>query len=152
MKKLLIIFALSIIFAGCDAILGTEIARLPINQVSTEENLIIKETTINLKAGDELAIWSDMDMEYDGEVSLIFRVEILKNGKKTGEFEVDPMEKNLTVGEVKTSLMDKTNWSFTGKNSDITIDEDAEYTFKAILIASENSSLVINKAELFFKK
>ncbi|WP_254160693.1 hypothetical protein [Chryseosolibacter histidini] len=48
--------------------------------------------------------------------------------------------------------MDKTSWSFSGKNSEIKIEEDAQYTFKGILVASDNPSLKVTKAEVFFRK
>jgi hypothetical protein len=79
-------------------------------------------------------------------------VEIWKDGKNTGGFEVDPTEKKITIGEVKTTVMDKTDWSFSGKNSVYKIEEDGKYTFKGILVASENSSLKVTKAEVVFKK
>lgn len=146
------LLALSLVLTGCDAMLGKEVGRLQINQLSSEGNLVVKETTLDLKKDDEIAIWSDMDIEYEGDVDLRFRVEILKNGEKMGGFEIDPTKKNITTGEVKTTLMDKTSWSFSGKNSEITIEEDAQYTFKGILVASENPSLKVTKAEVFFRK
>lgn len=152
MKTLLRLLAVSLVLTGCDAITGKEVGRLQINQLSTEGNLIIKEATLDLKKDDEIGIWSDMDIEYEDYVALRFRVEIWKDGKQMGGFEVDPTEKNITMGEVKTTLMGKTDWSFSGKNSEYKIEEDGKYTFKGILVASENPSLIVNKAEIVFKK
>lgn len=141
------------ILVSCNAITGEEVARLPINQVSTsDDNLIVKETSLKLKKDEEIAIWSEMDMEYEGDVALRFKMEILKDGEKYGALEVDPTDKNVTIGEVKTSIMDKTKWSFSGKNAEIKIEEDGNYTFRAILAASENPTLKIDKAELILKK
>lgn len=142
-----------LLFTGCSALTGEEIGRLPINQVSTDDdNLVIKELSLDLKKGDEIAIWSDMDIEYEGDVAMRFRVEILKNGENFGGLEIDPTDKNITIGEIKTSLMNKTDWSFSGKNSEIKIEEDGNYTFKGILVASENRTLKVNKAEVVLKK
>jgi len=156
MKKIQLLFIILISVAfltGCDALTGKEIARIPVNQISVNDsNLIIKETSIALKKGDEIGIWSDMDLEYEGDIYLRFKLEILKNGKKLGKLEIDPLEKSVTIGEVKTTVMDKTNWSFTGKNSEITIEEDATYTFKAILIGVVNPTLIVKKAEIVLKK
>ena len=156
MNKLLPIIGASILTLlsySCSALLGEEVARLPINQVSTDDdNLIIMETTLSLKQGEEIAFWSDIDIAYEGPVALRFRIEILIDGQSIDTFEIDPTDKNITMGEVKTTVMDKTNWSFTGKNYDILIEESGEYTFKAFLVASENPSLVIDKAELVIKK
>ena len=156
MKKIQLLFIILISVAfltGCDALSGKEIARIPVNQISVNDsNLIIKETSIALKKGDKIGIWSDMDLEYEGDVYLRFKLEIWKNGEKLGKLEIDPLEKNVTIGEVKTTLMDKTNWSFTGKNSEITIEEDATYTFKAILVGVANPTLKVKKAEIVLKK
>jgi len=156
MRKLLSIFILSVsltLLIGCDALTGEEVARLSINQISSDDNnLILKETSLNLKKDEEIAIWSDMDIEYEGDVELRFRIEILKNGENFGELEIDPTDKNITIGEVKTSLMGKTDWSFSGKNSEIKIEEDGNYTFKGILVASENPTLKVTKAEIVLKK
>ncbi|HEY0656421.1 MAG TPA: hypothetical protein VGD65_24980 [Chryseosolibacter sp.] len=152
MKKIFPFLGLSVVLLSCDALTGEEIARLSINQVSTEGNLVVKEATLDLKKDDEIAVWSDMDLEYEGDVQLRFRLQVWKDGKQTGAFEIDPTEKRITLGEFKTTLMNKTEWTFSGKNSDIKIDEDGNYTLKAILVASDNSTLKVNKAEVFFKK
>jgi hypothetical protein len=152
MKTLLTLLLISVVLTGCDALVGKEVGRLPINQLSTEENLVVKETTLDLKKDDEIGIWSDMDVEYEGDVALRFRMEIAKNGKTIGGFELDPMEKNITLGEIKTTLGNKTDWSFSGKNSSYTVEEDGQYTFKGILVASENPSLKVTKAEVVLKK
>ncbi len=140
------------LFTGCSSLTGEEIARLKINAVSSSVNFIDDEVTIALKKGDEIALWSDMDMEYDGDVNLRFRIKMFKDGTKTSELEIDPTQKNITIGEVKTKIMNSTKWSFSGKNSEIKIEEDGNYTLKSILVASKNPSLKVNKAELVLKK
>ncbi|TCI84526.1 hypothetical protein [Tenacibaculum sp. M341] len=147
------VFLITIILIGCSVLTGKEVARLSINEVSTENaNLIIKETSLNLKKDEEIAIWSDMDIEYEGDIALRFRLEILKDGEDFTRLEIDPTEKNITIGEIKTSLMNKTNWSFLGKNSEIKIEEDGNYTFRGILVSSKNPTLKVNKAEIVLNK
>jgi len=155
MKKRLSIFTcvLSLAFVTGCGFTGEEVARLPINQISTgDDTLFIKEATLDLKKDEEIAIWSDMDIEYEGDVVLRFKIEILINGEVFGGLEIDPTDKNITIGEVKTSFMGKTNWSFTGKNSELQIEDDGSYTFRGILLASENPSLKVKKAEIVLKK
>lgn len=151
MKAIVSVLSLSLLMA-CTALTGEEVARLPINQLSTDDELRIRETTINLTKGDELGIWSDMDIEYEGDVDLKFIIEILKDGKEFQTLELDPREKNISLGEVRTSIMGKTDWSFEGKNTEVEIEEYATYTFKAYLIASDNPSLKVTKAEIILKK
>ncbi|WP_420572473.1 hypothetical protein [Kordia sp.] len=132
---------------------GEEIARLEINQVSTHtDNLVIKEVDLALKKGDEIAFWSEMDFKYEGNAELRFKIEILKDGEKYGGLEIDPTDKNMTIGETKTVFNSKTNWSFTGKNAEIEIKEDGKYTFKGILVATKNATLEITKAEVVLKQ
>lgn len=152
MKKSLKILVLAILFSSCSALTGEEIARISIKEISTENNLKIEQTTLDLKKGEEIAIWSEMDMKYEGDLGLRFRIEILKNDSTYKQLELDPMEKNITIGETKTSIMGKTNWSFSGKNGELLIDEDAKYTINAILVSSDNPSLVLTKSDLVFKK
>ena len=137
---------------ACNLITGEEIARIPVNRVSTEDNYVIEEASVELKKDDQIAIWSEMDMEYEGEIELRFRIEVLKDGEEFGGMEVDPTDKNITIGEVRTEIMAKTTWEFSGKNSEITIEEDGNYTFKVLLASSENPSLNIKKAEIVLKK
>jgi hypothetical protein len=145
-------FVAFLLFVGCSALTGEEVGRLAINQVSSEENLIKKESSVVLKPGDEIALWAEMDMEYEGDVTILFRIAITKDGKNLGNMEVDPRKKDMTIGEVKTSIGDKTSWSFSGRGAVIPIAEDGNYKFEAILVASDNPSLVIKKAELVLKK
>ncbi|WP_397362309.1 hypothetical protein [Olleya sp. R77988] len=150
-KKLIAVLILPLFLIGC-GLTGEEIARLDINKLSTNNNFIVKEAILDLKKGDKIAFWSDMDMEYAGKVDLRFRLKIFKKGTEMSQIDIDPTKKNITIGEVKTTLMGKTNWSFTGKNHQLKIEEDGTYGFKAVLISSKHPSLKINKAELVIKK
>ena len=48
-----------------------------------------------------------MDFKYEGEVVLRFRLEILIYGENYSGLEIDPTDKNITLGEVRTSVMAK---------------------------------------------
>lgn len=152
MKKHITAFALLILLISCGALTGEEIARLQINKLSTNGNIIAKDVTLDLKKGEEIAFWSDMDMEYQGDLQLQFKVKLFKDKTLVNSFEFDPREKNITIGEVKTQLNEKTKWRFSGKNYALTIDEDASYRISSILVASENPVIKIAKAELVIKK
>lgn len=152
LKKLIFTLALPLFLIGCSAITGEEIARLKINKVSIQGNFVAKDVTLDLKKGDELSFWSDMDIAYEGEATLEFKVKIFKNQTKVAQFEIDPTKKKLTIGEVKTAVMGKTKWSFFGKNHEFVIEEDGAYRISSILVASKNPSLKVTKAELVLKK
>ena len=156
MKRIYLLFSvLSIcsLLPSCGALFGEEIGRLPINEISRgEDSLAVKETSLDLKKDQEIAIWSDMDLEYEGNAAFRFRLSILKDGESFKLIEIDPTDKNVTVGEVQSTIMGKTNWSFSGKNGSFVVPEDANYTFKGVFVTSENPTIVVNKAELVFKK
>lgn len=143
---------LPLLLIGCSSLTGEEIARLQINKISTNGNITAKEAILDLNAGDDIVFWSDMDVAYEGKVEFRFKLKIFKDEDKISELEIDPTQKNITLGEMKSSIMDKTKWSFTGKNSELKIKEDGTYRISAVFIASNNPSLKINKAELAIKK
>lgn len=137
---------------ACDALLGQEIARLPINAVSTPGHDIVKQASVKLHKQDKLALWSEMDMSYQGEVPLRFQVAVLRNGKPYTQLALDPTQKNISVNEMKTEVNGSVTWRFSGKNDELVIPEDGTYLVVARLIAAPNSSLQLRKAELVLKK
>ena len=149
----LLVLSVLFLLSGCDAITGKEIARLTVDTISTEARLVEREVSLPLKKDDEIAIWSHMDLAYDGDAVLRFKVRIVQpDSTELPMLELDPMEKNITVGEVKSDLGGHTEWSFTGKNHEVKIPADGTYTFKTILVAQDNASLQVKKAELILKK
>jgi hypothetical protein len=151
-KNMVWALPLAALLGGCDTLLGKEVARLPINEVSTAGHEVAKEAAVPLKKGDEIALWSDMALAYEGDAPVRFQVQVLKNGAPFKQLELDPTEKNVSVNEVKTSFNDKVDWRFSGKNAELKIPEDGTYTFKARLVAATNPTLKITKAELVLKK
>ena len=152
MRTLLYLPLALLLFPSCEAITGKELARLTIDTLSTPDHLVMREAMLNLQKDDVIALWSHLDMAYDGAAALTMRVRVVKDDADLQLFELDPMEKNVTIGETKTEINGHTEWSFTGKNGEYTVPEDGAYTFKAILTAEEHPSLVVRKAELVLKQ
>ena len=152
MRKFISLLSIFIFLTGCTALSGEEIARIPIKEVSTENNIKMQEVSLDLKALDEVSIWSDMDFEWDRKVELRFIIEVLKNGKEFADYEINPTETSITYWETKTEMFGANKWYFFGKNLQIMIEEDANYTFKIILVASNNPSLIINRADIVLMK
>ncbi|BDD11703.1 hypothetical protein FUAX_41350 (plasmid) [Fulvitalea axinellae] len=155
MRKLTAISVLfaSIIFSACSAFTGEEVGRLPINKISTDNtNKYIQETSLNLKKGDVIAIWSEMDLAFRGNLDLKFIIEVLRDGEKLDGFEIDPSDKKMTIGELRTTVSGATDWSFLGRHRKMSIEKDGNYTFKGKLVSSKNSSVKIKKAEIVLKK
>src|SRR5689334_19091023 len=95
---------LTITLGSCDALLGKEVARLPINAISTPDHEVVKEATVRLGKDDKLGLWSDMDLTYEGDAPLRFQVQILQNGKPFQQLELDPTDKNISLKEVRTQV------------------------------------------------
>jgi len=150
MRPLLYLSLFILLLPACEAITGKELARLTIDTLSTPDHLVMQEATLDLLKDDAIALWSHLDLAYDGAAAL--RMRVVKDDADLQLFELDPMEKNVTIGETKTELNGHTEWSFTGKNAEYTVPEDGAYTFKAIVTAEENPSLVVRKAELVLKQ
>ena len=68
-----------------------------------------------MNKSDKVSIWSDMDISFKGNMALEFKLQVFKDNEQIGVYKFDPTKKNITIGEVKTVIMDKTNWRFTGK-------------------------------------
>jgi hypothetical protein len=152
MKRLHWGLALLPLLSGCDALMGKEVARLPINAVSTAGHEAVKEATLQLQKDEKIALWSDMDLAYDGDAPVRFQVQVMKDGALFKELQLDPTEKNLTIGEVKTDINVSVKWSFSGKNAELVVPAAGSYTFKAMLVAAANPTLRVSKAELVLKK
>lgn len=148
MKKIFPLFALLFLVSSCD--MGTEIARLSIDEVSSEENIKEKSIELNLLKDEEISFWSEMDMKYEGEANLQFNVGLFLNDELYEAIAFDPREKNITVGEVKSDVNGKVKWKFSGKNKIYKVLEDGNYTIKAYFIASDN--VTVNKSNLVIKK
>lgn len=140
------------LFSACDAIMGKEVARLPINAVSAPGKVVEKEVTVPLKKDDKIALWSEMDMSYQGEVKLVFQVQVLQNGQPFQQMAFDPREKNFSVKEVKKNINGDVDWSFMGKNAELTIPLNGNYTFRSRLLAEPAHGPEIRKAELVLRK
>ncbi len=151
-KKIFVFSILPLLLFSCNFFTGDEVGRLKINQLSTEDNLIISETSIDFEKGDQVKIWTDMDLEYDGNIELRHFLEIYLEDEKIKEIEIDPFDKNVTIKESKMSINGNTKWSFSGKSQEITFDKNGKYTFKAFLMAGINDDIIIKQADLVFKQ
>lgn len=154
MKKLnlILITAIVMILAACAALSSKEIGRLAFTKPLDDVNYEWKKIDLNLKQGEILRFWADMDLEYDGSVEMVYRIKFLKGTDTLMVSDLNPFEKKITVGEVKTTVMGKTKWSFSGQMHTIDIKEDGSYTVLAAFSSSFNNSLKLRKADLVFKK
>lgn len=152
MDKYFLTLVLTFLLTSCDVFTGNEIVRLKIDQISNEDVLTTSSGSAELEKGDKVVIWSEMDLEYEGEVQLRFILDIYKDQKKYDQIEIDPFDSDIKTNELKSSYNYNTKWSFRAKNTSLQIKEDGNYTFKTILVGAENPTLKVNKADLVLKK
>lgn len=133
---LLAVFCGILLLPSCEALTGKEIGRLSVAGVSTDSNFVVGETSLPLRKNEEVAVWSHMDMEYDGDIDLLFRVRLVRDSMIVQELEIGPPGEERHRGRsTRSTFGGHTKWSFTGKNATVTIPEDGTYTFQAILVA-----------------
>lgn len=137
---------------ACAALKAKEIARISIEQLSTSDQKLWKQTSVDLKKGDILRFWTEMDMEFEDDLKLEYQVQYIKNSDTLGYITLNPFERKVSVGESKASLMNKTTWSFGGQMDILEITENAKYTFRVILVSNGNETLKLNKADFVLKK
>jgi hypothetical protein len=148
----LALLAAPVLLTACDALLGKEIARLPINALSAPGRDQPREVVVQLKKGDKVAVWSEMDLRYQGELRLEFQVQVLRAGQPVQQLAFDPRDKNISLKEVKTDLNGAVSWSFTGKNAELIAPADGAYTFRGRLLAQPAHGPDIRKAELVLRR
>ena len=51
---------------------------------TSDDNIFEKEITVKLVKGEVISIWSEMDVEYNGETRFLFHLRSFKNGKEIG--------------------------------------------------------------------
>lgn len=149
---LLFILLATVFTYSCDAISAEEMARLSFDRVASQDDLNIQTTELELKAGDKIQLWTEMNMEYEGPLGLEYRVMITKEADTLAFLQLDPEDKDVTMGEFKTEFGNETKWRFSGRMSKITIEDDGLYKFSSVLASSENPSLKLKKADLVLKK
>lgn len=153
MKRFPSLLLLSVAVLLLSACRGEEVGRITLSLANTDTTLQVAESAaLPLKKGEKIYLWADMDMKYEGEPGILFLVEILKDGKTTGEIKADPMNCNVTMYSSEVTSGSSTARSFEGRLEVIDIGEDGSYTFRAALQSAGNPTLQLNKADLVVRK
>ena len=150
--KRLFIMSLVVIGAACAALSSKEIGRLSFTRPLDDVTHEWKKVDLSLKQGEILSLWTDMDLDYSGALDLTYHIKLVKGEDTLVVTDLNPFEKKITVGEVKTTVMGKTKWRFSGQMHTIDIKEDGKYTVLAAFSSSFNNSLKLRKADLVLKK
>lgn len=91
---------------GC----GSEVARVPLaGEGAGEAALTIAE------AGEELALWTALDVKYTGDLSASYHVELVQGGKVVAETRCNPLDVSVKVASVVTNIGADHSRSYSGK-------------------------------------
>jgi hypothetical protein len=147
-----LVLSLILVVSACAALSSKEVTRIPISTVSTEEQLDWKSTSLDLKKGDKLWLWTDIDIEYEGDLGLEYQVKVYRDKDTLGMVRLNPLDCKVKMMEVSTTLMNKSTRSYQGNMDVMEIKQSGNYRFEAILVSNGNQSLQLKKADLVLKK
>lgn len=108
----------------------------------------------NLKAG-EVAIWTDIDIEYEGDAALTYDVALEQGGKPVAKTTCDPLARLSTrVSWVETNIGSKHSRRGMGKLAcTATVPAAGQTTAKVTLkLGARPTSINIKKADLVLKQ
>ncbi len=127
---------------------GKELGRVPFASEGA------REATVNLNAG-EVAFWTDLDVEYQGEAALEYRVDLLQGGASIGTAICNPLG-HLPVksGWVETNIGSNHSRRGNGKMECSTkIAKGGPTTVKATLALKQKpQTITLKKADLVVKQ
>lgn len=144
MKRLVLMSVAVCALAGC----GKEVGRVPLSGVGTAES------TVDLKAGD-VAFWTDMDLEWEGDGSLEYRVTLSQDGKSVATATCWPLGQLHVKGNwTSTNLGDSHTRHGDGKMScEATVPKAGKTTVQATLAWKQApKSATVRKVDLVLKQ
>lgn len=137
-------FLLAFLLVGC----GSEVGRLPLNGEGSGT------AVANLKGG-EVALWTDIDLDYEGDGTLTYEVTLMQDGKQVAKTTCDPLARLPTrVKWVETNIGSKHSRSGQGKMTCTASVPAAGQTNAKVTLAwaSKPQSATIRKADLVLKQ
>lgn len=108
------------------------------------------EGTITVPEGKPVAVWSEIDISYEGSKNLSYRIELFKDGESVYEGTCDPRDTNVTMNSVEKNVGSKRSLRQQGKMKCPEITDAGEYEVKAELVADEGIS--VSSCDLIFKQ
>jgi hypothetical protein len=137
MKALFLIALLS----GC----GKEVGRVPFTESGSGD----EKMQLDAK---EVAFWSDMDLEWEGDASGRYEIELLKKGDKVGSASCNLLAApKVKMSWVETNIGGKHSRRGRGKlDCSVDLSSAGEYEVRVKLKASSN--ITLRKADLVVKQ
>ena len=136
---------------SCDAFMGKEVARATFTEVVNPAKPEYQSVQLQLTKGEKIRFWTEMDLEYDGILGLEFEVAFAKT-LNINPLRLNALEKDVSMGEVKTVVGEHTKWRFSGRIGSFEVPVAGNYDIGVMLLSSNNPTLKLKKAVLVFKK
>lgn len=161
-KEFFFLIFLAILWNSC-VFVQEEIDSINIEKLSTKDDLNIFESKpVHIDAGDKIYFWSKFDMEYEGNLKMVYQVQVFNDrNENILLLEMDPLDIDTRVMCVETTLNNKTDYSCTGKIHNFSLPVKAnfiefvdagDYSFKAIMFTNSIDKLDIKESKLIIKK
>ena len=147
MKYIYVTLFISILYS-CNTISDRTLDTLKMREFSTHELKPTESREINLKKGDILEFWVDLDVEYSGELYMEHTIQVEKDGKKLGGFKMTTLEPLSKTRSIKTQYEGKYKQKFYGYLNFFEIHETGKYKFIAVMNRNDTSPIELGKADI----
>ncbi len=129
-----------------------EIKRVSIAQLSTADSILYTGTSLGFLDESTLSLWSDMDIEYDGNLYLSYNIDLYRDSIIVSHKKYDLLHPHIVKHEKKKQTNTNIKRSFTGKMGNILVENPGNYSFRVWLTSNGNTTLKLHKSELVIKK
>jgi hypothetical protein len=128
--------------AGC----GKEVGRIPLTGDGSG--------TTSVAVGSKgLALWTDLDIAYTGNLGATYEVEMLQSGKVVGTASCNPFDVSTKIKSVETSINGKHTMRYGGKmRCSADVPAGATEVKATLTIAPKPAVLTITKMDLVLKE
>ena len=130
---------------------GEEVLSIEIDQLSADDVQRPGYGEITIEDSTNFSIWSEFDVEYEGNVRFQYYVAIYRSDSLIFDGRIDPMEGNLTVGETKTTVNGKTKWKFSKLNGEMYLINKGSYDVVVKLFSTADSLVTLNSANFILR-
>ncbi len=130
--------------AGC----GKEIGRIVLRGEGQGE------TTIQATGGKKLALWTSLDVKYQGDLIARYEVELLEGGAVVGKTSCDPLDVNVKTSARETNFNGDRSVSWQGKmRCEVTPTKSGPAVVRAkVIISKRPQALTVTDMSLVVKE
>ncbi|PLW92194.1 MAG: hypothetical protein C0592_12040 [Marinilabiliales bacterium] len=139
---------------SCSVFFGDEFERIPIDNVCSRENCSVESALIDLEKDEEISLWSDYDVEYEGNLQLEYQIVVVIDEKDTLDMMAfDPFYTNVTINSRSIQMNNHYEESAEAKLCDFTARKTGSYEFNVVVFANQKpGEFIFTKGDLVFRK